>query len=126
MKKLLLFLPLLLPLGACGNEFTEGECNLNERNPAISLLVVDAADDGPLPVESLATFRTDNQSSQVVIPPNTTTPEEYAMERWGFFDVSVEAEGYEAWDTTDVHVTQDEGGCTVETADLTARMRPAE
>lgn len=106
-----------------------------EARPAIRIEVLDSISGEPVrgPVRIVAhdgSVAWEFDSQDVFLPPTADPdtvvfgPFHLAHERPGTYEVTVETESYRLWQRTGVRVH--DGECHVETADLTARLQPAE
>jgi hypothetical protein len=112
-------------LAACS---TEPICTADSP-PAIEVTILDAATQDYLTVTPRGVAREGAyqdslvvHSTTVEIPPRVVMMAA-AHERRGVYDVFVEAEGYQPWDTAGVAVSRDE--CHVITESFTAVLSPA-
>jgi len=91
--------------------------------PAVSAHVTSAADGSPL-LEALGEVRDGGYRDSLLALGDGHYAAAY--ERGGTYAVHIEREGYAAWDTTGVSVSETGGACsTVETEFVPARLMPA-
>jgi hypothetical protein len=124
MRDILIFLGALSVAGCLENG---GICTTSVE-PAVEVEVRDAATGAPLTITPRGVAREGTYEDSLRIWSMTAdVPQRVislagASERAGTYSIHVEAEGYRAWDTAGVRVTQDE--CHVRTARFTAEMNP--
>jgi hypothetical protein len=99
-------------------------CEDVER-PAIALIVLDLATQGPLGSDSIVVVTADGSYSDTIrftnVRPDPVTHLQLAHERPGLYDIRISAAGYETWARNDIRVRG--GRCHVNTVDVTALLR---
>lgn len=95
------------------------------EKPAIALIILDSATQGPLASDSIIVVAVDGPYTDSTrfsnSRPDPVTHLQLARERPGLYDIRISAAGYRTWAQNDIRVRG--GRCHVNTVDVTALLQ---
>jgi hypothetical protein len=125
MKRILAMLPIVL-LAGCNSDNDDGVVCTTEVISGIAITVIDDVTEAPISCGATALLQESSYEEELTNPESSdcdsTTMLLGAVERQGFYNITVQKEGYEYWYAYDVEVT--EGLCHVEQVEVEARLIP--
>ncbi|MDO6533849.1 hypothetical protein [Alteromonas stellipolaris] len=125
MKHFLAMIPIAL-LAGCNSDSEDGVVCTTEVIPGIAITVIDDVTEESISCGASAILQESSYEEELTNPESTdcdsTTLLLGALEREGFYNITVQKDGYEYWYAYDVEVV--EGLCHVEQVEVEARLIP--